>query len=86
MIELSEEKNKFLTNLNYQISTRDRFFKKIPTFQEKIDLLDFKVGLKESMAALKRNYSEKRRTQAYRTIIGELKGIIELDKQRRQKS
>lgn len=86
MIELSEEKNKFLNNLNYQISTRDRFFKKIPQFQEKIDYLDFKVGLKESISALKRNYEEKRRTQAYRTIVGELKELIEKDKQRRKNS
>jgi hypothetical protein len=83
---LSQEESKFLTNLNYQISTRDHFLKKIPQFHEKIEMLDFKIGLKESISVLKKSYQEKRRTQVYRTIVGELKDLIEKNNQRRQKS
>ena len=86
MITLSEDENEFLMNLNYQISVQDRFFKKIPEFQKQIDFLDCKVGLKESVAVLKRNYETKRRTKAYRTIVSELEDMIELDKKRRQKA
>jgi hypothetical protein len=82
---LTEVENKFLDFLNYRISQKDSFFKKIPEFEEKIQEMDFKIGLKESMLRVKQNFEVQRRKATYKTIVDELNDLIKKSKDKKKK-
>ena len=73
---LIEEESKFVDNLNFQIAQKDSFLKKIPKFQKQINLLDFKLGLKESILSMKKNFEATQRRSAYQSIVDELDYLI----------
>lgn len=70
----------FIEHLNYQISVKNDFHKKIPEFKKKLDDIDYKLKLKASMIALKNNYEAKRRRAQYATIVHELDELIKKKK------
>ena len=80
MIELIEEnrieKNNFLESLNYQISKKDPFFRKIPEFQKQLEEIDFRIGLKESALKIKKGFEDLQRRSSYGVIIKELNDLI----------
>ena len=81
---MTEVENKFLDYLNYRISQKDSFFKKLPEFEEKIADMDFKIGLKESMLRVKQNIEVQRRKATYKTIVDELNDLIKKSKDKKK--
>ncbi len=82
---MTEVENKFLDFLNYRISQKDSFFKKVPEFQKQIEEMDFKIGLKESMLRVKQNIEVQRRKATYKTIVEELNDLIKKNKDKKKK-
>jgi len=76
MILLHGEESNFLNFLNHQINQRESFFKKIPQFKRQINLLDFKLSLKESILKIRREFENRRKKSIYRTVIAELDDLI----------
>ena len=85
MRELTEVENKFLDFLEYRNSQKNSFFKKLPEFHEKIEEMDFKIGLKESMLRVKQNFEVQRRKATYKTIVDELNDLIKKSKDKKKK-
>ena len=81
---MTEIENNFLESLNYRISQKDSFFKKLPQFHEKIREMDFKIGLKESMLRAKQNFEVQRRKNTYKTIVAELNGLIKKNNEKKK--
>ena len=69
-----EEKTNFLFSLNYQISLKDRFYKKIPNFREQINRCNKSINI------LQEKFEGIRRRCAYKTLLSEFKDIIEKKK------
>ena len=82
---MTEVENKFLDFLEYRNSQKNSFFKKLPEFHEKIEEMDFKIGLKESMIRVKQNFEVQRRKATYKTIVDELNDLIKKSKEKKKK-
>lgn len=73
MIRLIEIKNRFLENLEYQISVNDRseeVYKKIPVFTEKLKHFD------KSVMDLREKFEKIHLRDKYQIIITELEDLI----------
>jgi len=72
-----EEKTNFTENLNHQITQKYySFYKKIPFFHEKIEELDFKMKLKETIFAVRKRYEDDCYKKSYESLINEFKNAI----------
>jgi len=71
-----EEKTNFTENLNHQITQKYRFFKNIPFFREKIDELNFKMKLKETIFAVRKKYEDDCYKKSYESLINEFKNAL----------
>jgi hypothetical protein len=71
-----EEKTNFIENLNHQITQKYRFFKSIPFFNEKVDELNFKMKLKESIFEIRKKYEDDRYRKSYESLINEFKNAL----------
>jgi hypothetical protein len=68
--------NQFIQNLNYQISKTCGFYKKIPTFYEKLADFENAFNERESMLLFKCKFEGKRSRDAYKIIMQELEEVI----------
>ena len=74
-----EEKNKFLENLEYQISLKDNTYKtmkKIPVFTEKVKQFD------KAVVDLTEKFEKIRLRDKYQIIITELDNLIKSSKKK----
>ena len=77
MMYLTEEKNKFLENLEYQISLKEesyKSFKKIPVFTDQVMKFD------KSVVNLTEKFEKIRLRDKYHIIITELDNLIKKSK------
>ena len=77
MMYLTEEKNKFLENLEYQISLKEesyKSFKKIPVFTDQVMKFD------KSVVNLTEKFEKIRLRDKYHIIITELDNLIKNSK------
>ena len=77
MMYLTEEKNKFLENLEYQISLKEesyKTFKKIPVFTDQVMKFD------KSVVNLTEKFEKIRLRDKYHIIITELDNLIKKSK------
>ena len=77
MMYLTEEKNKFLENLEYQISLKEesyKSFKKIPVFTDQVMKFD------KSVINLTEKFEKIRLRDKYHIIITELDNLIKKSK------
>ena len=72
----TDDESKFIENLNYQISKKNQFYEKIPVFHQKLDDLNFKLNLKESISKLRKKFEEIRHREIYKTTIKEFSELI----------
>ena len=81
MIEIEEDTiigNNFLENLNHQITQKYfRFYSKIPMFHEKLDDMDFKLKLKESIFKIRKNFDLAQFRRNYASVINEFEEILQ---------
>lgn len=74
--ELKEENN-YLENLHHQIKQKYRFYRKIPEYNKKLDNLDFKLQLKESIYEIRKKFEMAQIRRNYATVVSEFEDIIE---------
>ena len=75
--ELKEENN-YLENLQHQITKKYyRFYRKIPEYHNKLDDLDFKLRLKESIFSLRKKFEIAQIRRNYATVVSEFEDLIE---------
>ena len=74
--ELKEENN-YLENLNHQISQKYRFYRNIPEYNKKLDDLDFKLQLKESIYEIRKKFEMAQIRRNYATVVSEFQDLIE---------
>ena len=73
----TERENKFLEYLNYQISKRYSFYKKISIFHKQLDHLNLQIVSKESILKdSQRHFEEIRIREAYKAVIREYSDLI----------
>ncbi|MFW9897721.1 MAG: hypothetical protein ACFFDO_00475 [Candidatus Thorarchaeota archaeon] len=80
MIEIEtkfEEENNFLVNLQYQIIRKYyRFYKKIPEYHDKLDNLNFKLKLKESIQKIRRKFEMTQKRKNYAAVVSEFEYLL----------
>ena len=75
--ELKEENN-YLENLQHQITKKYyRFYRNIPEYNKKLDDLDFKLQLKESIYEIRKKFEMAQIRRNYATVVSEFEDIIE---------
>ncbi len=72
----TDNESKFIENLNYQISKKNQFYEKMPVFHQKLDNLNFKLNLKESISKLRRKFEKIRYRDLYKSTIKEFSELI----------
>ncbi len=81
MIEIEnelKEENNYLENLNHQITQKYyRFYRKIPEFNSKLDDMDFKLKLKESIFKIRKKFEAAQIRRNYATVVSEFQDLIE---------
>lgn len=65
-----EEKTSLIDCLNFQISQKDTFYKKIPQFREQIKQCN------ESIAEIQNKFEAMRRRESYRSVLDEFKDLL----------
>lgn len=78
MIEIEakfEKENNFLVNLHHQI-IRKKFYKKIPEYHEKLDNLNFKLKLKESIQRIRRKFEITQKRKNYAVVVSEFEDLL----------
>ena len=75
--ELKEENN-YLENLHHQITQKYyRFYRKIPEYNKKLNDLDFKLKLKESIYKIRKKFEMTQKRKNYVAVISEFEDLIE---------
>ena len=81
MIEIEnelKEENNYLENLNHQITQKYyRFYRKIPEYHNKLDDMDFKLQLKESIFKIRKKFEIAQIRRNYATVVSEFEDLIE---------
>jgi len=81
MIEIEnelKEENNYLENLNHQITQKYyRFYRKIPEYHNKLDDMDFKLQLKESIFKIRKKFETAQIRRNYATVVSEFEDLIE---------
>ena len=80
MIEIEnelKEKNNYLENLQHQITQKYRFYRNIPEYHNKLDDLDFKLQLKESIYEIRKKFEMAQIRRNYATVVSEFQDLIE---------
>ena len=80
MIEIEnelKEENNYLENLQHQICQKYRFYRKIPEYHNKLDDMDFKLKLKESILKIRKNFETAQIRRNYATVVSEFQDLIE---------
>ncbi len=72
----TDNESKFIENLIYQISKKNQFYEKMPVFHQKLDDLNFKLNLKESISKLRRKFEKIRYRDLYKSTIKEFSELI----------
>jgi hypothetical protein len=74
--EFEREPN-FWENLQHQITQKYfRFYSKIPDYHEKLDAMNFKLQLKESIFAIRKNFELSQLRQNYSLVVDEFEEIL----------
>jgi hypothetical protein len=72
-----EKENDFLVNLHHQITRKYyRFYKKIPEYHEKLDNLNFKLKLKESIQKIRRKFELTQKRKNYAAVVSEFEYLL----------
>ncbi|MHA1148193.1 MAG: hypothetical protein ACTSR8_08100 [Promethearchaeota archaeon] len=70
-----EEKSKLIDYLNFQISRRDTFYKKIPAFREQIKQCN------NSIMEIRNKFEVLRKRETYKSVLDEFKGLLKKNNQ-----
>ena len=81
LIEIEDEikeQNNYLENLHHQITQKYyRFYRKIPEYHNKLDNLDFKLQLKESIFKIRKKFEMAQIRRNYANLVSEFQDLIE---------